>query len=330
MTSHPEPPVPRIALPERLAPDLLDGFDRAARVVELAGPTMGTIWRVRLALSAGHDPDAVRAAIEERLDGLVMQMSHWEPASELCRYNSAPAGSWVPLSDDFAAVMVAALQVAERSGGAFDPTIGRLTDLWGLGPNPAPGAPDDRDIATARRMTGWRTTRLDHASPPRLFQPGGVWLDLSGIAKGYAADAVADRLAAMGFRHTLVEIGGECAGRGMRPDAEPWWADCETPPGLALPPLRVALHHIAVATSGDYLAGAHTLDPATGRPALHATTAVSVIHDRCMMADAWASALSVLQPDAAQALAARQRLAVRMVFRAGDEWISPALEAMLS
>lgn len=331
MTSRVEPPAPRVAVPERLAPDMLEGFDPAARVVELSGPTMGTHWRVRLALSPGRDLDPVRSAIEARLDDIVIEMSHWEPASHLCRYNAAPAGSWVPMPPDFAMVMGAALEVAALSDGAFDPAIGRLTDLWGLGPNRALSTPQDCAIATAQRKSGWRKIRLERASPPRLFQPGGVWLDLSGIAKGHAADAVAEMLAAMGLRHALVEIGGECVGRGIRPDGEPWWVDLETPPPLpeTAPPLRLALHQIAVATSGDYLGGAHTLNPATGRPALHATTAVSVIHDRCVMADAWASALSVLEPDDARALAERQGLATRMISRSGDEWLSPALHAML-
>lgn len=331
MTSRAEPPAPRIAVPERLAPDMLDGFDPAARVVDLSGSTMGTRWRVRLALPPDRDRDPVRSEIEARLADIVIQMSHWEPGSHLCRYNAAPAGSWVPLAPDFAAVMAAALEVAELSNGAFDPAIGRLTDLWGLGPNSALSAPQDCAIAAAQRQSGWRRIRRERTSPPRLFQPGGVWLDLSGIAKGHAADAVADMLAAMGLRHALVEIGGECVGRGIRPDGEPWWADLETPPDLpeAAPPLRLALHQIAVATSGDYLAGAHTLHPATGRPVLHATTAVSVIHDRCVMADAWASALSVLEPHDARSLAEQQGLAARMISRDGNEWLSPALRAML-
>lgn len=331
MRSAAEPPAPRIAVPERLAPNMLDGFIPDAPVVDLSGPTMGTRWSVRLALPPGKETGPVRSAIEARLADIVIQMSHWEPGSHLSRYNAAPAGSWVPLPPDFATVIAGALEVAALSGGAFDPAIGRLTDLWGLGPNRPLSPPRDGDIAAARQKSGWRTIRLDRSSPPRLFQPGGVWLDLSGIAKGHAADAVADMLAAMGLRHALVEVGGECAGRGIRPDGEPWWVDMETPAGLndALPPLRLALHQLAVATSGDYLAGAHTIDPATGCPALHATTAVTVLHARCIMADAWASALSVLRPQDAHAAAERQGLAARILSREGEEWLSPALQAML-
>lgn len=329
MTNGAGPLAPLIAVPERLDPGLLDGFDRGARVIDLSGDTMGTRWTVRLALPPGYEPASVQARIEARLAGIVREMSHWEPGSILSHFNRSDAGSWTPLPPDFAAVMAAVLDVAARSDGAFDPAIGRLTDLWGLGPNPASAPPSDAAIATARQASGWRKIALDRGHPPRLFQPGGVWLDLSGIAKGHAADAVADMLADSGLRHALVEVGGEYVGRGIRPDGEPWWVDLESPPHIVVTPLRVALHGIAVATSGDYLGGAHTIDPATGRPAIHDSTAVSVVHDRCAMADAWASALSVLAPAEARALAERESLAARIIGRSGTEWLSPALQAML-
>lgn len=321
-------PAPRIVVPERLDPRLLNGFDRAARVVQLEGPTMGTGWTVRLALPPGRDPAPISTTIQTRLDGIVAQMSHWEPSSLLCGYNQATPGNWVKLPPDFAAVVAAALSVAERSDGAFDPAIGRLTDIWGLGPNPTNGAPTRSAITAALEVSGWRRLTFD-SQHQRLHQPGGVWLDLSGIAKGYAVDAVADLLDDLGIRHALVEIGGECTGRGIRPDGEPWWVDVETPSGFSLLPLRVALHQLAIATSGDYLRGAHALDPATGQPAIHDTIAVSIIHASCMMADAWASALSVLASAEARDLAEREGLAVRLLSRDGSEWLSGALRSML-
>jgi thiamine biosynthesis lipoprotein len=114
----------------------------------------------------------------------------------------------------------------------------------------------------------------------------------------------------------------------MRPDGEPWWVELEDPPACPLPPLRIALHQLAVATSGQYL-GAHTLDPRTGRPPTHETVAVSVLHSSCMLADAWASALGAAAPVEARRLAAREGLAVRLVAWDGSEWLSDALRRML-
>lgn len=321
-------PAPRIAVPEHLSPRLLEDFDRSAPIVDLDGETMGTFWRVRMALPHRVDQAIVRAAIEARLADIVAQMSHWEPSSVLSAFNRSAPGSWTSLPADFSCVIACGLAIAERSDGAFDPAIGRLTDAWGLGPRKVAVPPSPADIAEARRHSGWNRLAYDHKAE-RLRQPGGVWLDLSGIAKGHAVDAVADLLARNGVFHAMVEIGGECVGRGMRPDGDPWWVEAETPDGFTLPPLRIALHQLAIATSGDYFAGAHTIDPATGRPAIHATTSVSVLHESCMMADAWASALLVLPPDAAMAVAMRQNLAVRLLARDGEEWLSPALHAML-
>jgi thiamine biosynthesis lipoprotein len=322
------PPALRIAVPETLDSDLLTRFDPKASVIEFGGATMGTSWRVKFALPGGHDPSGIAGAIQARLDGIVGQMSHWEESSLLCRFNNAEAGSWTALPQDFAAVIACGLDIAERSNGAYDPALGRLTDLWGLGPRRADSAPSDAEIAGALEYSGSRHLAFD-AQNSRLRQPGGLWLDMSGIAKGYAVDAVADMLAGQGLCHALVEIGGECAGRGMRPDGEPWWVEAETPQGFAIAPLRVALCQLAIATSGDYLRGAHTLDPATGRPPQHPTTAVSVIHHSCMAADAWASALGVLSPARASALAEREGLAVRLLTRGGGEWLSSALLRML-
>ena len=131
------------------------------------------------------------------------------------------------------------------------------------------------------------------------------------------------------IHHALVEVGGECVGRGMRPDGDPWWVEAETPPGFAVPPLRVALHQLAVATSGDYLRGGHTIDPTSGQPAIHDTTAVTVVGYSCMEADAWATALSVPHPQMAQELATRLKLKVRLLTRGGEEWLSPALQALV-
>lgn len=321
----------RLAIPPDLDARAIASVDRAAQVVDLAGETMGTVWRVRCAVPAAFDMAALRATIVRRLAGVVAEMSHWEPDSRLSRFNRASAGSWTKLPPDFATVIAAGLDIAARSGGAFDPAIGRLVDLWGFGPRPHTRVPSDAQVAGALAVSGWQRLAFDR-SAGWLRQPGGVALDLSGIAKGYAVDAVARLLREQNVAHALVEIGGECLGLGVRPDLDPWWVDIEMPPGADIAPLRVALHGLAVATSGDYVRGHHTLDPRTGRPA-RGVTSLSVLHPSAMIADAWASALTVLGPDAGAALATREGLAVRCVYRAEEgvrEWLSPGLAAMLA
>lgn len=323
-------PLTHIAVPSQIDAAALRDCDPAAPICFLSGLTMGTTWKVQavIAEKSGLVPHLLQATIQALLDDLSNQMSHWDNQSVLSGFNTAPPGHIVALPVDFANVLACALEIARKSEGAYDPAIGHLTDLWGLGPRPASTTPQNAAIAQALRLSGWSRIGFDQQQA-QLRQPGGLWLDLSGIAKGYAADTVANSLAERGIRHALVEIGGELVGRGRRPDGDPWWVDVESPQGLRVARLRIALHQLAVATSGDYLSGAHTLDPRTGRPAIHDTTAVTVLHSRCMEADAWATALGVVSWSAAQALAVRHDLAVRLISRDGNEWLSPALEAML-
>lgn len=314
----------RIALPRDIAIAAFADRDPARPVVALGGNTMGTSWSVRFAAPPAVDIEAVRSSIEARLDTIVAEMSHWRPDSLISAYNRAAPGSWTSLPADFDAVVTAAIDIAKRSGGAFDPTIGRVVDLRGFGPDPALRNDDEPAMKATLDKTGWHRLRQEGG---RLLQPGRLALDLSGIAKGYAVDAVADCLADRGLVHALIEIGGELAGRGVRPDGDPWWVDLEDPPGIALPPLRIALHGLSVATSGDYRRGAHTIDPRTGCSASQGLHSVSVIHASAMHADAWATALTVLGVSEGLARAAREGLAARFVD--DREHISPALAEML-
>jgi thiamine biosynthesis lipoprotein len=301
-------------------------------VVWLGGAALGTSWQVRFAASRDLSLDRLRVLIERRLAGIVAEMSQWDPASLLSRFNRAPAGAWFSLPEDFAAVLTAALGVARRSGGAFDPTHGRAAALLGFGAQAVSDPPSPTELEDAHAAAGWERLHFEPATR-LLRQPGGLWLDFSGIGKGYAVDALADLLRTHGIADVLVEIGGELVGRGLRPDGEPWWVDLEPPPGAAaLPPLRIGLHENAVATSGDYVRGAHTLDPFTGQPLERRVAAVSVVHANAMLADAWATALTVLGPNAGLAMAEREGIAARFVTRKNAgfaEALSPAMRALI-
>ncbi|HUD29244.1 MAG TPA: FAD:protein FMN transferase [Novosphingobium sp.] len=319
----------RFAVPHAIDPSCFATWRQDAPIAAMDGETMGTTWRVRLASPPGFNRDGMVAAIEARLETILAQMSHWREDSLLGRFNRAPAGEWVDLPADFAQVMATALDVAERSAGAFDPAIGALVDIWGHGPVKVARPPQPHEISAALAVSGF-SRLVQETAPARLRQPGGLGLDLSGIAKGFAVDALARLLRDRGCHHALVEIGGELVGLGLKPDGDPWWVELESPAG-GIPPLRVALHQLAVATSGDYVRGRHTIDPRSGLPVSHAAS-ISVIHASAMLADAWATALGVHTPVAAQALAVREGLSVRMLTRCGDgisEWISPTLAALL-
>lgn len=291
---------------------------------------MGTGWT----LLAVSPPQGVLSDVQCVLDRVVSQMSQWEPESDLSRFNRAAEGQWQALPPEFIAVLHAAQAVSRASGGAFDPAMGAFSEAWGFGTAPPPqGLPDPAGIAARLAANG--AIELD-ALGLRARRTGRAWLDLSGIAKGFGVDLAADWLLAQGVRHFLLEVGGELRGEGVKPDGQPWWVDIESPPESRCAPLRAALHRLSVATSGDYrrwlnAGGArhgHTLDPRTGRPLANGVRSVTVLHPRCMLADAWATALTVLGPDEGMRVAKEEGLAARMI--AGDrEYLSPALEEML-
>lgn len=265
-----------------------------------AGATIGTTWSARLVLPASVTAQKARATIQRALDDVVAQMSHWDNSSDLSRFNRAPSG-WHSVPGALFHVMRYAIWLAGATDGAYDPALGTLVQAWGFGPGarhqspPAPALLDEW-----RGRAGWRALRLDPATQ-RMWQPGGVVLDLSSIAKGYGVDAAAGALDTLGLRHYLIEVGGELRVRGRRPDCQNWHVAIESP-DAAGPALTLPLRGGALATSGDYQhyyvhesrRYAHTMDPRSGLPLDNGVASVSVLHHSCMQADALATALLVL------------------------------------
>jgi FAD:protein FMN transferase len=290
------------------------------------GQSMGTRWSVKASARTRLPAVPLRAAIEAALDGVDRQMSTWRADSDLSRYNAAPAHSWVELPAECWHVVGTALQVARETDGAYDPTVGRLVNLWGFGPDGRRNAPPEpQAIALARADCGWQRLRSDPARRA-LWQPGGVLLDLSAIAKGFAVDQVCAALQRLDVHDYLVEVGGELRARGGRGDGRPWYVAIESPQQSSELPLVGVLRNGAIATSGDYLryfdcAGqrySHTIDPRTAQPVAHDLTAVTVLHEQTMLADAYATAFSVLGAEAGLAFAQRHRIAARFVSRAAE------------
>lgn len=334
----------RLLLPPQLSAAAQAGPRPAAVLHRLAGESMGTRWTVKLA-AAPRPLDRLRELLQAELDRVVAEMSHWQADSHLGRYNRAEAGSWQVLPDGFFTVMQQALLLAEDSDGAYDPTAGPLVDCWGFGPAvPRSTPPSAEEIAAALQHVGWQKLRLD-VTQRRLLQPGGVQLDLSAIAKGYAVDRLAEVLESLGVAHYLVEVGGELRGQGCKPDGSPWWVQLEAPDEQGdAAALVLALDGLAVASSGDYRRYfecegqryAHTIDPRDGWPLRHALAAVSVVHASCLQADALSTALYVLGPELGLAYATRHGLAAHFVLRHREhgethyeELSSPALKALL-
>lgn len=293
---------------------------RPPEPISFSGPTMGTVWTVRVSrMPDGVSGPELRSSIEALLEQVNAEMSTYCADSLITAFNTAPAGETFPLPAGFAAVLTEALYWAEASGGAFDPTAGPLVNLWGFGPAHRDSVvPEPAAIERALAEVGWRRLPFD---PQRaeLTQPGGMALDFAGIAKGWGVDFVADHLVELGLAGFLVDIGGDLRTHGRRADGRPWRVAVERPtPGARDFHAVLEVESVALATSGDYRnffeAGgqrySHLIDPRTGYPVEHATVSVTVAAERCTTADALATALMVLPIDEAWALAVERDLAV--------------------
>ena len=258
-----------------------------------------------------------------------------------------PAGTWQELPADFFGVLDYALTLARDSGGAYDPTVGPLVNLWGFGPGthehkvPAAAA-----IDAARARIGWQRVQLDREHR-RVLQPGDVYLDLSSIAKGFGTDQIARFLESRGIDNYLVDISGELRARGARPDGSPWQVAIEKP-GAAAGAVdsvdqvqrTLVLKNRSIATSGDYRhffedAGrnySHHIDPRSGWPVEHRIASVTTVAGDCMQADAMGTTIMVLGADAGLAFAEQRGVAVLVLLHDGDrlvERMTPAFAALL-
>lgn len=299
--------------------------------IVLNGTTMGTSWTVRLAdVPTGASVPALREEVEQVLEAVNAQMSTYREASDISRFNRAQPGSVQEVPAGFARVLEHSLALAEATGGAFDPTVGPLVNLWGFGPDPMRHeAPPPGDIDAALARTGWQ--RIDYDPESReLTQPGGLVLDFSANAKGHAVDLIADLLIERGVAGFMVDIGGDLRTHGVRPDGQHWRIAVERPMagsrevhGIIEPGDR------AVATSGSYRnffehqgrRFSHTIDPRTGHPVAHSTVLVTVVHPLCIEADGWATALMVLDPDEGLGFAERHGLAVLWLLEEDGEFV---------
>jgi len=273
----------------------------------IAGTAMGTTYHIRVLPEA---PAGLGSAVRAELERLENIFSTFRRRSAISRFNAFRSTDLFPVPPDLGVVTRFALDLARLTGGAFDPTIAPLVNLWGFGPpGRRRGAPTAAAVERALRMTGYE--KLKVYSDRRLAKEDPrLMLDLSSVAKGYAVDRIWDMLRSRGLTNFFVEIGGEvrvsgsCRGR-------PWRVGVEAPlpdsfPGEDLVKVLRLPGDIAVATSGNYRnfvatpeghRFGHIIDGRTGFPVSNQVASVTVVAPHCMTADGLATALMVLGPE---------------------------------
>jgi thiamine biosynthesis lipoprotein len=294
--------------------------------VRITGSTMGTFYTVKVTdLPRGLDSNDLEDNIDKILESVNDRMSTYRQESELSRLNSNPSTAWADVSPEMVTVMTEAIYISRLTHGAFDVTVGPLVNLWGFGPQPmTEKVPADDAIREALAKTGYRHLKI-RATPPAVKKDlAELYIDLSGIAKGYGVDKVADYLESLGISNYLVEVGGEMRGKGLNARNLPWIIAIEKPvSGERAVQRLIHIEDKGLATSGDYrnyfeINGqrfSHTINPETGRPITHKLASVTVISSSAMRADALATALMVLGPEQGFAFASRENLAAFFIVK---------------
>jgi FAD:protein FMN transferase len=269
---------------------------------EFTRPLMGTQARIVLYhQDEAHGKKAAGAAFD-RLEGLNRILSDYLEESELSKLSRGAGGPPVPVSAELFEVLAYAQEVATRSDGAFDVTVGPLTQLWRRSRRQKQ-LPDAATLEKAKAKVGYRSLKLDAAQrTAQLLQPG-MRLDLGGIAKGYAADEAIRVLKQKGVTQALVAIGGDIVVSDAPPGQKGWVIQI-APLGTEAPIPALLLSNAGVSTAGDAeqfveIDGkrySHIVDPKTGLGLRHRSS-VTVVAPCGLVSDALDTAATVLGPD---------------------------------
>lgn len=320
---------------------VLTAIAAAARAepLTIAGPTMGTTYRVQIEDAEQGDAISLRATIDAVLADVDRRLSTYRKDSEISRFNRAPAGEWFAVSSPTAALVERSLALSSRTDGALDITVGPLVRLWHFGPQSLATVQSLKDVTppkaeairAAQALVGCDKLAVRKDPPALRKQVAGLEIDLSAVGEGYAIDLLAGELKRRGHKNFLIELGGEIFARGQHADGRPWRVAVERPSddGPALQ-TAVPLHDAALATSGDYRRYfehngrrySHIIDPATGAPISHNLASVTVVADDSFTADAWDTALLVLGPERGYQRAVAQNLAALFITRDGDHFVT--------
>ncbi|WP_198146029.1 FAD:protein FMN transferase [Desulfonatronovibrio magnus] len=290
---------------------------------------MGTYYRVTLAQVTPRQTQRAEKKIARTLEQVNQSMSVFEPDSEVSRFNKLQPGQKLCVSQDFQKVMTTSFQVYEMTDRAFDPTLAPLIDMWGFGAENALLRPDPDQIEQALEWVGLDKVMMDehgclHKTHPRTE------LNLSGVAKGYAVDLIAASLDDIGIRSYLVDIGGDMFARGTKHDASPWRIGISLPlPDAGTEDLLdiIDIQNEAVATSGDYRnffvhdnkRYSHIIDPATGYPVRQNIVSATVIAKSCVLGDALATAMLIMDVQEALKLADSSGMFEVLLIKMEDE-----------
>jgi thiamine biosynthesis lipoprotein len=260
---------------------------------------LGTVCKITI-----YDEPTEEAFKEafDRIRSIEAKMTLHSQTSEIAKVNQMAGLEPVAVSEDTFTVIAKALEIAELSDGAFDPTIAPLVMAWDIaGDNPR--RPPDEEIASLLPLVDYRSVVLDPQNLTVYLSKEGMALDLGGIAKGYAADEAAKILRSHGVTQAIVNLGGNVLTLGRKSDDTLWRIGVQDPEeSRGAYAIIVELDDTSLVTSGPYerflvLEGEtyhHILNTRTGFPVDSDFTSASIITKSSLLADALSTSVYAL------------------------------------
>ena len=263
--------------------------------------TMGTIARIVVTAENQNRANKAINAAFEKIYHIEELMSDYDPNSALSQVNREAFEQPVPVDAELFEILTTAKMYSCLSDGAFDITIGPVVQLWRKAKENNT-TPTTEALQKAKACVGYQNLILDTEKQTVQFAKEGMFLDLGGIAKGYAIDKAVEILQAAGMKGAMVDIGGDlrCFGTPAN-GAEHWLIGLQDPANEGNVLLTLKMDNMAVATSGDYrrfvvidkIKHSHIVNPATANSA-NELSSVTLITPAAMAADALATAVTVL------------------------------------
>ena len=296
----------------------------------------GAIFGTTYHITYQYDED-LQKEIVDKLKEVDDALSMFNKESIISKVNNNEP---VVLNDMFVEVFQLAKEISKDTDGAFDITVAPLVNAWGFGFKNEQ-MPDKQAVDSLMTIVGHQKVNYD--GKKIVKKDPRITLDCSAIAKGYGVDMVARLLDKKDIKNYLVEIGGEVVTKGISEKRLPWKIGVTKPTDDALSEsgeLQTILNVTdkAMATSGNYRnfyykgkrKYAHTIDPKTGYPVQHSILSATVLTDRCVRADAYATAFMVMGMEKAKkVLEMNPDLMVYFIYDKNgqlDVWYSPSLK----
>lgn len=309
---------------------VLSGCGNGDSLERFDGPTMGSRYSIQYVRhSSAPGLKAVQAEVENILAEVDRQFSTYRSDSVIERFNALPAGRCQVMPGPVLELIRVGEQLSSQSEGSYDLTVEPLLNLWGFGPQGREEKiPTAEVLAEVRQRVGHAHLRIDG---DQLCKDAAVEVDFNSIAAGYAVDAIAAKLEAMGIHNYLAEATGELKAAGKKLDGSPWRVALEEPRDDQRVAERIiAVDGYGVSTSGDYRnyferdgrRYSHTFDARTGAPVLHTLASVTVIHPSALMADGLSTLLLILGPERGWDYAETHDIGAFFVIRADTGFVT--------